>query len=126
MESDAFLIFVLSVYAARPYGWWVPAIGTARYAYVAAGRLLPWLRGTLPARYWRKVVAATAGIVLTGAAADFAPHPWTEAALGTALALIAESFGRDIRWLWRHHTIHHHRASLNRRRLASVPIDGSR
>ena len=61
MEVDAFLILVLSVYVARSTGWWVLAIGIARYAFVAAGWLLPWLRGPLPPRYWRKVVAASSG-----------------------------------------------------------------
>ena len=59
MEVDAFLILVLSVYVAQSVGAWVLAIGAARYAFVAAGWLLPWLRGPLPPRYWRKVVAAS-------------------------------------------------------------------
>ncbi len=126
MESDAFLIFVLSVYAARSYGWWVLAIGAARYAYVAAGWCLPWLRGTLPARHWRKVVAATAGIVLTGVAADILAHPWAEAVLGVATVLLAESFGRDVWWLWRHRVRPRASTPLNRSHLASVPINGNR
>src|SRR4051812_9601782 len=43
MEVDAFLIFVLSLYVSRSIGIWVLAIGLARYAYVAAGWVLPWL-----------------------------------------------------------------------------------
>ena len=68
-EVDAFLILILSVYVARSAGVWVLAIGAARYAFLAAGWLLPWMREPLPPRYWRKVVAATQGIVLTVAAA---------------------------------------------------------
>ncbi len=49
------------------------AIGVARYAFAAAGWVLPWMRGQLPPRYWRKVVTATQGIVLTVAAAAVAP-----------------------------------------------------
>ena len=64
-EVDAFLILVLSVYVARSAGAWVLAIGAARYAFLAAGWPLPWMRAPLPPRYWRKVVAATQGIVLT-------------------------------------------------------------
>ncbi|MGH2783102.1 MAG: CDP-alcohol phosphatidyltransferase family protein, partial [Thermoleophilaceae bacterium] len=60
-EVDAFLILVLSVYVARSTGAWVLAIGAARYAFFAAGWLLPWMRESLPLRYWRKVVAATQG-----------------------------------------------------------------
>lgn len=102
MEADAFLILVLSVYVARSAGGWVLAIGAARYAFVAAGWLLPWLRAPLPPRYWRKVVAATQGVVLTVAAAQLLPASLTEAALVAALALLAESFGRDVWWLWCH------------------------
>ena len=75
MEVDAFLIFVLSVYVAQSVGAWVLAIGAARYAFVAAGWLLPWLREPPPPRYWCKVVAAIQGIVLTVAMADVAAGP---------------------------------------------------
>lgn len=101
MEVDAFLILVLSVYVARSIGAWVLAIGAARYAVGAAGWLLPWLRGSLPPRYWRKVVAGTQGVVLTAAAARLLPSLWTAAALAASLALLTESFGRDVWWLWR-------------------------
>ena len=87
-EVDAFLILVLSVYVARSTGAWVLAIGAARYAFLAAGWLLPWMREPLPPRYWRKVVAATQGIVLTIAAADVLPQALTQAALVVALALL--------------------------------------
>ena len=106
-EVDAFLILVLSVYVARSAGAWVLAIGAARYAFLAAGWVLPWMREPLPPRYWRKVVAATQGIVLTIAAADVLPLALTQAALVAALALLAESFGRDVWWLWSHrHATH--------------------
>jgi phosphatidylglycerophosphate synthase len=101
-EVDAFLILVLSVYVARSTGAWVLAIGAARYAFFAAGWLLPWIREPLPPRYWRKVVAATQGVVLTIAAADVLPPALTQAALVGALALLCESFGRDVWWLWAH------------------------
>lgn len=102
MEVDALLILVLSVYAAGPVGGWVLAIGAMRYAYVAAAWTLPWLRGPLPPRYWRKVVAATQGVVLVFAAADIPPRPLLSAALAASLALLIESFGRDVGWLWYH------------------------
>jgi phosphatidylglycerophosphate synthase len=103
MEVDSFLILVLSVYVARSTGgWWVLAIGGARYAFVAAGRLLPWLRGSMPPRYWGKVVAATQGVVLMVVAADVLPPLVADAALLGAIALLGESFGREIQWLYRH------------------------
>lgn len=101
-EADAFLMLVLSVYVARSAGAWVLAIGAVRYLFAIAGWVLPWVRGQLPPRYWRKVVTATAGIALTFAATDIPAQEATYAALAVALVLLAESFGRDVWWLWRH------------------------
>src|SRR5213592_3340131 len=47
-EVDAFLILALSVYVARSAGAWVLAIGAARYAFLVAGWVLPWMRAPLP------------------------------------------------------------------------------
>ena len=106
-EVDAFLILVLSVYVARSTGAWVLMIGAARYAFFAAGWIWPWMRASLPPRYWRKVVAATQGIVLTVAAADVVSPALAKAAILGALALLCESFGRDTWWLWSHrHAAH--------------------
>jgi phosphatidylglycerophosphate synthase len=111
-EVDAFLILVVSVYVARSAGAWVLAIGVARYAFLAAGWVLPWMRETLPPRHWRKLVAATQGIVLTVAAANVLPPAVTRAALVVAVALLAESFGRDVLWLWRNrHDTHRQTAA---------------
>lgn len=107
MEVDAFLILVLSVYlvvdgrVAGPAAGGVLAIGAMRYGFGAAGWALPWLRGALPPRYWRKVVAATQGVVLVVVAAGVLPRPVALAVLTGALALLVESFGRDVGWLWR-------------------------
>lgn len=100
-EVDAFLILVLSVYVAASVHLWVLIIGLARYAFAVAGWVLPWMRAQLPLRYWRKVVTAVQGIVLTVAAAAVAPPRLTTAALIVALAMLGESFGRDVLWLWR-------------------------
>src|SRR5579859_5068949 len=97
-EVDAFLILVLCVYVARSAGAWVLLIGLARYAFLAAGWVLPWLREQLPPRYWRKFVAATEGIVLTVAAAGVLPGAVATGALVGALVLLSESFGRDVLW----------------------------
>jgi phosphatidylglycerophosphate synthase len=106
-EVDAFLILVLSVYVARSTGAWVLMIGAARYAFFAAGWIWPWMRASLPPRYWRKVVAATQGVVLTVAAADVVSPALAKAAILGALALLCESFGRDTWWLWSHrHAAH--------------------
>jgi phosphatidylglycerophosphate synthase len=102
MEVDAFLILVLSVRVALDLGPWVLAIGAMRYVYVAAGAFLPWLRSVVPPRYWRKVVAAVQGIVLTAVTSGLFPRPVTVTAVAAALALLVESFGRDIVWQWAH------------------------
>lgn len=100
-EADAFLLLVLSVHVAPSYGWWVLAIGVARYAFGLAAWAGPWLRVRLPYRYWRKVVTAVQGIALVVAAAGVLPRTATYAVLVGALALLAESFGRDVLWAWR-------------------------
>ena len=56
LEVDAFLIAVLSVHVAREVGWWVAAIGAARYVLLVAQQLVPWLRIELPPSRWRKAV----------------------------------------------------------------------
>ena len=100
-EVDAFLILLLSITVSQDYGGWVLAIGAARYALLLAGWLLPWLAAPLPSRYWRKVVAAVQGIVLTVAASGLPGRLVGMIAVGAALLLLAESFGRDMTWLYR-------------------------
>ena len=101
-EADAFLLLVLSAHVAQSHGAWVLAIGLARYAFWAAGRLWPWFRRRLPRRDWRKVVTAVQGIVLVVAAADVVPRGPMSVALVVAVVLLGESFGRDVGWLVRH------------------------
>ena len=95
-EVDAFLILVLSVCVASTYGWWVLVLGLARYAFVAAGRVLPWLRAPLPPRPWAKVVAVVVALTLVVAASGALPDPITLAALVLAVGLLAESFAHSI------------------------------
>jgi phosphatidylglycerophosphate synthase len=100
-EVDAFLILLLSVAVSRDYGRWVLAIGAARYALLLAGWLIPWLAAPLPPRYWRKVVAAVEGIVLTVAVSGVTSRLVGMIAVAAALLLLVESFGRDVIWLYR-------------------------
>ncbi|MCF6735475.1 CDP-alcohol phosphatidyltransferase family protein [Blastococcus sp. KM273129] len=100
-EVDAFLILVLSIAVARDHGAWVLAIGAARYVFLGAGWVLPWLAAPLPPRYWGKVVAAASGVVLTVAVSGVLPHPVGTVAVGVVLLLLAESFGRSVVWLYR-------------------------
>ncbi len=102
MEADAFLILALSVYVSRELGWWVLTIGVARYAFVAASWSVGWMRRPLPYRYWRKVVAALQGVVLTVAASGTLDPRMDVVIVGIACLLLAESFGRDVLWLQAH------------------------
>jgi phosphatidylglycerophosphate synthase len=99
METDAFLILVLSVHVSRELGWWVLGIGAARYVLLAvgvAGRWAPWLRGQVPARRWRKAVAAYQGIALTVASAHVLGEPLVAAVLAAGLAMLLVSFGTEV------------------------------
>lgn len=101
MEVDAFLLAVLSVYVAPSLGLWVLAIGGMRYAFVAAGWVLPWLRRPVTPTLVGKTVAAIQGITLvTVSSGILAP---LAAVLLTALALglLTWSFGRQTLHLWR-------------------------
>jgi phosphatidylglycerophosphate synthase len=118
-EVDAFLLLVFSVEVAPTAGAWVLAIGLARYAFLAAGWMLPWLRAPLPRRDWRKTVTASQGVALVIAASGVVPVTVSRILLSVALAMLAESFGRDTWWLWRRrHSIPARSAAARRRHPA--------
>jgi phosphatidylglycerophosphate synthase len=96
MEVDAFLILVLSAHVARAEGWWVLAIGLARYLLWLAGLVWPWLRRPVPPRFWAKVVAAVQGVVLVVVAAGVLPSWAAKLLLLAALLLLAESFAHQV------------------------------
>lgn len=96
METDAVFILILSVHAGRSVGWWVLLIGAARFLFLAAGFLWPWLRGETPPRYWAKVVAVIQVVVLLIVATGLLPRPVDLALCLLALALLTESFGRSV------------------------------
>jgi phosphatidylglycerophosphate synthase len=102
MEVDAFLILVLSLAAAVAVGPSVLVIGFARYGLLIAASIWPWLRRPSPPRYWCKIVAAGQGVVLAVVAAGWFIDPVAIALAAVALAFLAESFGREIGWLFRH------------------------
>jgi phosphatidylglycerophosphate synthase len=102
MEVDAFLILILSVYVAVQVGPWVLAIGLMRYAFIAAGWLVTWLQAPLPSTMSGKVVAVVQGVVLLVATAGVLSPAVTTGAVAGALAALVWSFGRSVRWLYRH------------------------
>ncbi|WP_194396195.1 CDP-alcohol phosphatidyltransferase family protein [Microbacterium atlanticum] len=121
MEVDAFLLLLLSVYDAPLVGWWVLTIGLLRYAFVGAGWMLPWMRATLPPRYWRKVVTAASGIALAIVASQLLPPAANIVVALVALALVLESFGRDVIWLFRMNPARRELVSLEKAATAPPP-----
>jgi phosphatidylglycerophosphate synthase len=101
MEVDSVLVLLLSVFVAHSLGPWVVAVGSAHYVLVVARRGLPWLRSPVPPRHWCKVVAAVQGITLVAAVTGMLPPLVAVPALVAVAALLAESFGREVWWLWR-------------------------
>jgi phosphatidylglycerophosphate synthase len=123
METDAFLILVLSVAVTRDLGWWVLGVGVARYLLllvVLAARWAPWLRGQVPARLWRKVIAAYQGIVLTVATAGILPAVAASVAVAAGLGLLVLSFGTEVLTLRRMSVSRRHEVEV----LAPRPVVG--
>lgn len=103
METDALLIFTLSVLVWQfdKAGAWVLVSGLMRYAFVAAGLLLPWLQRPLPPSLRRKAVAVVQAVSLVIAVAPFVSRSISGPLCAFALAVLAWSFLVDITWLRR-------------------------
>lgn len=103
MEVDAGLALVLSLHAlaAGAAGPAVLVLGLARYAFVAATGLWPWLGGALPERFSRKAVCVAQLSVLILLQVPGLPGPLAEGLTAVAALALAWSFGRDIAWLRR-------------------------
>jgi phosphatidylglycerophosphate synthase len=104
LETDAALLAVLSVLAWQlgKAGPWVLAIGLARYAFVAAGAGLAWLRRPLTASFRRRLVCAVQMVALVAALAPVVAPPVSTVLAAAALAALCYSFAADVRWLGRH------------------------
>jgi phosphatidylglycerophosphate synthase len=103
METDALFILVLSLLVWRhdKAGAWVVTSGMMRYAFGAAGRLLPWMARPLRSTRRGKAVAALQVVALGAAAAPIVPTRASSAMAAAALAALTWSFAIDIRYLWR-------------------------
>jgi phosphatidylglycerophosphate synthase len=104
METDAALLLVLAMLAWQfdKAGPWVLASGLARYAFVAAGAVAPWLRRPLPPSFRRKLVCAVQTAVLVAALAPVLAPPATGVLAAVGLAALCYSFAVDVIWLRRH------------------------
>ena len=103
METDTAFILVLStlVWQQGKAGGWVLLCGLMRYAFVAAGWLLPWLAGPLGATRRGRTVAVGQLLGLSVALAPIVPAPTSAVAAGMTLAALAWSFAIDVVWLSR-------------------------
>jgi phosphatidylglycerophosphate synthase len=104
LETDAALVLVLAVLAWQfdRVGPWVLASGLLRYAFVAAGRLWPWLRRPLSPSVRRKTAAAVQMVALVVVLVPAVPRPAAALVAAGALALLCCSFLVDTLWLHQH------------------------
>src|SRR5580658_10501979 len=85
-------------------GVWVLASGLLRYAFVAAGSALPWLRAPLAPSQRRKAVAVLQVIALIVTVAPFVPAATAAGVAVAGLGALVLSFAVDIRWLYQRAT----------------------
>jgi phosphatidylglycerophosphate synthase len=105
METDAAFILVLSilVWQHGKAGIWVLLCGLMRYAFVAAGLVLPWLAAPLRATRRGRTVAVCQVLGLSLALAPAVPVPASSAVAAVTLAALTWSFAIDVAWLARQH-----------------------
>lgn len=103
VETDALFMMAMSIliWQHGRAGAWVLAGGVLRYAFVAAGWVLPWMAGPLRPTRRARVIAAAHMLGLTGGLAPIVPPAIATAVLATTLAALAYSFAVDIGRLWR-------------------------
>ena len=102
MELDSILMLVLAGLAWRNgrLDAWILLLGAPRYLFVAAGRLLPWLRAPLPQRLRRKAGCVAQGVALVVCLAPVVPAGLAAAGAAVTLVLLVGSFAVDVRWLF--------------------------
>ena len=103
METDAALICVLSVLVWQhgKAGIWVLACGLMRYAFVAAGWLLPWLAAPLRSTMRGKTVAVLQFVGLGLSLAPVTPVSVSVPVAAATLGALTWSFAVDVIWLRR-------------------------
>lgn len=101
METDAVLILALAALAWHfgKAGAWVLLAGLMRYAFVAAGRILPALADTLPPSKRRQTVCVVQIAALIACVSPLLTPPWSAAVALAALVVLAGSFAADVGWL---------------------------
>ena len=104
METDAAFILVLCilVWQHDKADAWVLLCGLMRYAFAAAGGVLPWLRAPLRPTLRGRTVAVGQLFGLSVALAPITPVPASEVVAAMTLAALVWSFAIDVTRLWRH------------------------
>jgi phosphatidylglycerophosphate synthase len=104
METDALLVLALAILAWRwdRAGAWVVLSGAARYLFVGAAALLPWMRQALPPSRRRQAVCVVQIVVLLAVVAPLLPRSLAEPLAFVGLTALAYSFAVDVLWLARH------------------------
>jgi phosphatidylglycerophosphate synthase len=102
MEVDALLVLVLSILAWRAAGVgpWIVAAGVMRYAFIAAGWLLPWMRDDLPPSRRRQTACVVQIVTLILALIPGVPATASASISAAGLILLAWSFAADVQWLY--------------------------
>jgi phosphatidylglycerophosphate synthase len=103
METDAALALLLAalIWQTGLAGPWVLWLGLARYGFILAGWVLPWMREPLPPSFRRKAGCVVQIGALVLALVPGLPALAVQAALVAAAAVLMWSFGADIAWLRR-------------------------
>ncbi|MGZ9811649.1 CDP-alcohol phosphatidyltransferase family protein [Pseudoroseicyclus sp. H15] len=103
MEIDSLLALVLALLAwlGDAAGPFVLVLGLARYAFLVASWVLPWLAAPLPPSLMRKTICVIQLGTLIALHAPILPDALGYIAATVAAALLAFSFGRDIVWLYK-------------------------
>jgi phosphatidylglycerophosphate synthase len=103
VEIDAALIQVLAVlvWVFGKAGIWILAAGLLRYAFVAAGWLIPWMRAPLPPSRRGRAICLLQIVALIVAMLPAVPPAAGRLIAAAGLLALGYSFAVDTLWLWR-------------------------
>jgi len=106
VETDAALIQVLAVlvWGFGKAGPWIVAAGLLRYAFVAAGWLIPWMRAPLPSSLRGRAICVMQIVALVVAMLPAVTPQASSAIAASGLSALGYSFAVDTLWLWRQST----------------------
>ncbi len=94
-------ILALHAFVDGKAGPLVLLLGLARYGFVVAGLVFPWLNRTLPERFSRKVICVVQLVALIALQLPFVTPPFSTLLVVATVAAVLWSFGRDVIWLRR-------------------------